>query len=34
MDLNPSAKLNRIANGDSTIHASLYHTLRTFLVDT
>jgi hypothetical protein len=33
MDFNPEAKPNRIANGDSKIHACFHHALETLLVD-
>jgi len=33
MDLAPNAKPNRIANGESDIHARFHHAFETFLVD-
>lgn len=33
MDFTPDAKLARIANGDSSIHACLHHIFQSFLVD-
>jgi hypothetical protein len=33
MDFTRNAKPNRIANGNSTLHACIHHTVQTVLVD-
>jgi hypothetical protein len=33
MDFNPTAKPNRIANGEYKIHACIHHAFETLLVD-